>query len=76
MEVDTKAWWKSAGVWGSLVAVAAGGAGMLGYSISPEDQAHLVNAATKSVELGTAALSLFGGLVSLWGRIRATKRIG
>ena len=76
MENETKPWWQSAGVWGSLIAVAAGGAAMLGYTISPDDQAQLVTAATRSVELGTAAASLFGGLVGLWGRIRATKRIG
>lgn len=76
MDIETKPWWQSAGIWGSLIAVAAGGAGMLGYTISPDDQAQLVTAATKGVELGTAAVGLLGGLVSLWGRIRATKRIG
>ena len=76
MENETKAWWQSSGIWGSLVVVMSAGAGMIGYTIAPDDQAHLVTAATKSVELATQAMALVGGLVALVGRVRATKRIG
>lgn len=76
MENETKAWWQSSGIWGSLVVVVSAGAGMIGYTIAPDDQAHLVTAATKSVELATQAMALVGGLVALVGRVRATKRIG
>jgi len=76
MENETKPWWQSSGIWGSLVVVLAAGAGLVGYTIAPEDQAQIVTAATKTVELATQATALVGGLVSLFGRIRATKRIG
>lgn len=76
MENETKTWWQSAGIWGSLVVVLSAGAGLVGYTIAPEDQAHLVTVATKTAELATQATSLVGGLVALWGRVRATKRIG
>jgi hypothetical protein len=76
MENETKAWWQSAGIWGSLVVVLSAGAGLVGYTIAPEDQAHLVTAATKTAELATQATALVGGLVALFGRVRATKRIG
>ena len=76
MENETKAWWQSSGIWGSLVVVVSAGAGVIGYTIAPDDQAHLVTAATKSVELVTQAVALVGGVLALVGRVRATKRIG
>ncbi len=69
MLTDTKSIFASKGVWGGAIAVLAALAGLFGYAISPEQQAQIVE---------TAALvaSGVGGLVSLWGRIAATRRIG
>ncbi|WP_375455987.1 hypothetical protein [uncultured Methylobacterium sp.] len=69
MLTDTKSIFASKGVWGGAIAVLAALAGLFGYAISPEQQAQIVE---------TAALvaSGIGGLVSLWGRIAATRRIG
>ena len=66
---DTKSIFASKGVWGGAIAVLAALAGLFGYAVSPEQQAQIVE---------TAALvaSGVGGLVSLWGRIAATRRIG
>lgn len=69
MLTDTKSIFASKGVWGGAIAVLAALAGLFGYAVSPEQQAQIVE---------TAALvaSGIGGLVSLWGRIAATRRIG
>lgn len=69
MLTDTKSIFASKGVWGGAIAVLAALAGLFGYAVSPEQQAQIVE---------TAALvaSGVGGLVSLWGRIAATRRIG
>jgi hypothetical protein len=59
----------STGVWGGIIAVIAGIAGLFGYSITEADQASLV----QSVSAGMATL---GGLIAVWGRVRASKKIG
>ena len=55
--------------WGGLIAVATGIGGFFGYAISAEDQVSLVN-------LGFAASSGVGGLLAIFGRIVASKKIG
>lgn len=73
---ETKAWYRSAGVWGGLIGFAAGVLNMAGYSISGTDQAFLVDAAMKGVGMALAAVEIVGGLMAVWGRVRATKAIG
>lgn len=75
MDTEVKVWWKSIGVWGSLVTVLASLAGLAGYSVGPEDQAAIVASVNNAVAIGTEAVALIGGLTSLWGRIRATKKV-
>ena len=55
-------------IWGALLAVTAGVLSMAGYTVSPEDQASLL-------ELVAGGGSLIGGALALYGRIKATKRI-
>jgi hypothetical protein len=69
MQTDTKSIWASKGVWGGAVAVLAALAGLLGFAVTPAQQIELV-------EAGALIASGVGGLVALWGRISATKRIG
>lgn len=69
MNAETKPWYASKGVVGGIVAVAAGGAALFGYSISPADQASLV-------ELAAGLASAIGGVLAVWGRISATRTIG
>ena len=59
----------SMGVWGGLIAVLAGLGSLLGYTISAADQASII-------DLIEGLVAVIGGAVAIYGRIRATKRIG
>jgi len=65
---DTIKWYESKGVIGSLVVVGAGLAGMVGYTISPEDQ-------TTLVELVISVITTVFGALAWFGRVKATKRV-
>jgi hypothetical protein len=66
---DTKPWYLSRGVIGSVVAIAAGAAAVFNYQIDASLQAGI----TEEI-LGIG--SLVGGALALWGRIRASRKIG
>ncbi len=55
--------------WGAFVAVAAGVFGLFGYAVTPEDQVWLVDSIA-------AVGAIAGGVVAVYGRIKASKRIG
>lgn len=64
-----KPWYLSRGVIGSIVAIVSGALGALGYGIPVEVEG-------QAVDLLVAAGGVIGGGVALWGRLRATRRIG
>jgi hypothetical protein len=66
---DMKTLFSSKTFWGALVAVLAGASSLFGYQLAAEDQAEIVNAVS-----GIAAAA--GGLVAIYGRVVASKRIG
>lgn len=66
---NSKSWYQSTSVWGSVFAIGAGVAQMTGHTIPPELVGDAANLATQAVAVG-------GGIVGLWGRIRATTRLG
>lgn len=68
MNEDTKPWYASKGVIGSLGAILAPIAGIAGYSVSGED-------IQQAVALGTALATSVSGLLALIGRITATSRV-
>jgi hypothetical protein len=71
MQMDTqteKSWYRSKGVVGAVVAVAALGASMAGYQVAPDVQAQAVDAWLNVVALG-------GVVISLIGRLTASKRV-
>lgn len=70
-----KSIFSSVTIWGSVVAVLAGAAQLFGYTISPDDQAALVNLIQSGVTVITSVVTIAGGLIAIWGRVRATKRI-
>lgn len=65
----------STAVWGGLVAILAGLAPLVGYTVSADDQAALVNLIQSGMVTVTAAASLVGGIMAVYGRIRATRQI-
>jgi hypothetical protein len=70
MDTDnTKPWYLSRGVIGSAVAIGASAAAIFNYQIDASLQASI----TEEI-LGIG--SLVGGALALWGRIRASRKIG
>ncbi|SON54894.1 hypothetical protein HDIA_1353 [Hartmannibacter diazotrophicus] len=65
----TKSPWASRGLWGAGVAIAAGVAGLFGYSVDGGMQADLL-------QLAEAGSALAGGVLAFWGRFKATKTLG
>lgn len=65
---ETKPWYMSKTVWGGLIAVAAGAAGAFGYTIAPDDQAQIVDAVV-------AVATVVGGLLAVFGRVKASKAV-
>lgn len=63
-----KKWWESKGVWGGLVAVGAGVAGLFGYALSADEQDALAGAVA-------ALASAIGGALAVYGRIKAASDI-
>lgn len=55
--------------YGALVAILGGLGGLFGYQFAPEDQ-------TTLVETISGIAALVGGVLAIWGRVRATKAIG
>lgn len=64
-----KSWAASRGVWGGVVAVAGALGGLFGYTLVDADQASLVEALSQIA-------SAVGGVVAIWGRVTASKKIG
>lgn len=65
---ELKNWYTSKTVWGGVVAILASCSHLLGVEIAADDQGGLVDSLTA---LAAAA----GGLVAIWGRISARKRL-
>ena len=67
--VETKKPWESTGVWGGATAILAAVVGLGGYSLSADDAALLPVLLTSFFAAG-------GGILAIFGRVRASKRIG
>jgi 2-methylisocitrate lyase-like PEP mutase family enzyme len=65
---ETKSIFASKTVWGGLIVIVAAVAGFFGYTISGEDQTSLIG-------LIDNAVLIFGGILAIWGRVTASKRI-
>ena len=66
---DNKSWWASKTVWGGVIALLAGILGLFGYQLLPDDQTALVDG-------GVSLAALVGGLIAIWGRVKASKTVG
>ncbi|WP_430440532.1 hypothetical protein [Shinella sp.] len=68
MNDDAKAWYQSRAVWGALVAILASLANAAGVEVRAGDEGELA-------DLLVAAVGTLGGLVALYGRILARRRV-
>ncbi len=67
--MDTKQWWESKTVWGGLIAVGAAVAGAFGVTVDGAAQNEIA-------EYAVAIAGAIGGLLAIYGRIKAGKTIG
>lgn len=65
---QTEKWYESRGVWGALVAGAAGVAGLFGYAVSAEEQENIA-------ALVIGLVTTISGVLAFIGRLKASKRI-
>ena len=65
---ESKKWWESKTVWGGIIAVLSAIAGAFGYAVSPDMQAELASNVTA---IGGAV----GGVLAVYGRVKATKSV-
>ena len=65
---DVKAWYQSRTVWGALIAIAASLAHAAGVEITAGDEGELA-------DLVVSAAGTIGGLLALFGRISARRRL-
>lgn len=59
----------------AVVVLLAQLAQLIGYTISPTDQAVLVNLIESGVTIVTTVVSIIGAIGAIWGRVRATRQI-
>lgn len=67
-ETSKKQWWQSRTVWGGIIVIFAVIGQYLGYQITAEQQASIVESI---MELIAAA----GGMIAIFGRIAANEKI-
>lgn len=61
---ESKPFWKSKTVWGSVIAIAAGILDVFGVHVSAELQGETVDLVLKGLELGGAGVALYGRFVA------------
>lgn len=69
VETLEKPWYASTAIWGGLVAVASGVLAVRGISVGAAEQ-------ELAVQLLTAVASTVGGALAIYGRVKASRRIG
>ncbi len=69
---NSKVWYLSKGIWGAVAVLLATGLQIAGYTIN---LAELNSFLDQILNLVTAVMTAVGAFVSLYGRVKATKRI-
>lgn len=65
---DIKNWWQSKTIWGGIITVFAVILGAFGYALSGDDQFALV-------EIVSTIGGAIGGLLAIYGRVKASKAV-
>lgn len=66
---DIKPWWQSKTLWGALVTIGSAALGLAGLDLGDADREALI-------ELLTSLGAAIGGVIAIFGRIKARSRIG
>jgi hypothetical protein len=66
--MELKDWYRSKTIWGALVAIFASCANLAGFDFGAQDQKEIVDALT-------TIAAAFGGVIAVYGRISAQKRV-
>lgn len=66
--INEKKWWQSKAVWGGLVAVGAGIAGVFGFDVDTQSQEAITQNAL-------ALAGGIGGMIAVYGRIKADSKV-
>ena len=69
MNDNVKSIFSSKTFWGAIIAVGAGILSLFGYHFATEDQSAVI-------EIGTGIAAAVGGVVAIYGRVVASKKIG
>jgi len=62
--------------WGAGLAIAASFAGMIGYTVSPADQSQALDLFSQVYDIADRLVVIAGSAFAIWGRIKATHKIG
>lgn len=80
MDNQVKAWFQSKAVWGGIVAVGAGVAGLFGHSVDADTQSAVADGAqqiaSSALNVYTSLAGIAGGAAAVYGRIKANSTIG
>ena len=68
-----KPWWASKTIWGGIVAAACGLLALAGHQVSPDTQNFLTQ---QAVQVATAVATVIGGVLAIYGRLKAQTKIG
>lgn len=70
--METKKWWLSKGIWGSIVAILAVILSYAGMELDEETQNLFID---QAYAIAVAVTGLVGGILALVGRAKADKRV-
>lgn len=73
---DTKSLLASRTVWGAVIAIAASVAGALGFGVGAAEQAAALSLVDQILGEWDRLAALAGAVLALYGRVKATRRIG
>ncbi len=66
---ESKPWYTSRAIWGSIIAIVSSAFLLTGHTVAPEIQ-------SVAADLLAQAGSVVGGALALYGRLKAEKKIG